>query len=101
MMAALYFLLAYVLVMLIPGDRRQRIFMLLLALDHAGLAILTLGGCKSYEMISSALWSLELQGKFFGRIGRPIVDFGAYLLGSKNHCRASYVWQSSLYEALT
>jgi hypothetical protein len=36
-----------------------------------------------------------------GIVFRPIVDAGAYLLGSKNHCRASYVWQSALYSALT
>jgi hypothetical protein len=79
---------------------RQRIFIVLLALDHFVLALVTLGGCKGYEMISSALYSLELDRKVMGIVFRPIVDAGAYLLGSKNHCRASYVWQSALYESL-
>jgi len=77
---------------------RQRIFILLLAWDHMLLATVTLGNCKSYEMISSALWSLELDHKLIGRIFRPIVDACAYLLGSKNHCQNSYEWQTKIYD---
>lgn len=72
--------------------------MVLLAWDHALLATFTLGKCKPYEMISSALWSLELDGRMVGQLFRPIVDAGAWLLGSKDHCRESYLWQQHIYK---
>lgn len=96
-MSKLEVLYLYILVMLILPNRRVRIFQILLALDHFALAIFTAGDCKPYEMISSALWSLELDKKWVGRIGRPIVDFGALLLGSTNHCFKSYTWQKNIY----
>lgn len=68
------------------------------ALDHAVLAIVTLGKCKQYEMISSALWSLEMDRKVMGIIFRPVVDKLLRPLGA-NHCYSSYMWQLSLYEA--
>lgn len=80
---------------------RQRIFIVLLALDHFVLALLTLGNCKHYEMISSAMWALEADGKLVGQMGRPTIDALAYLLGSKNHCSESYLWQSHLYKGAT
>lgn len=78
-----------------------RIFMILLAWDHCILATFTLGKCKAYEMISSALWALEADGKWAGRVFRPVVDGGAYLLGSKRHCFESYMWQIKIYEGTT
>lgn len=76
----------------------SRMFIVLLALDHAILATATLGNCKPYEMISSALWSLELDGKWVGIVFRPIVDF--FLSPrQRNHCRESYEWQEHIYKA--
>jgi hypothetical protein len=73
--------------------------MVLLAWDHCILATGTFGKCKPYEMISSALWALEADGKLMGRIFRPIVDVCAYLLGSRQHCFNSYTWQLHLYNS--
>jgi len=77
----------------------SRSFIILLALDHMIMALATLGNCKPYEMISSALWSLELDGKRMGIVFRPIVDF--FLSPrQRNHCRQSYEWQAHIYKAL-
>ena len=74
---------------------QQRALIIIWALDHALLAIFTLGHCKPYEMISSALWDLELHGKAFGHL-RPVVDFALRPLG-KDHCQRSWEWQRDLY----
>jgi len=77
----------------------SRSFIILLALDHLILAIVTLGGCKPYEMISSALWSLEKDYKLTGIWFRPLVDL---ILSprTRDHCYQSYMWQKHIYEVL-
>lgn len=72
---------------------KQYILAFLLRLDNAALVILSWGKCKPGEWISSALWSLECDGKFFGKVFRPCVDF---LFGA-NHCRNSYLAQKHIY----
>lgn len=73
----------------------SRPLLVFLAWDHAVLATLTLGKCKPYEMISSAAWDLELDGKFFGFL-RPAVDFVLRPIGP-NHCENSWKWQRHIY----
>jgi len=75
---------------------RKRLLMIFWALDHFLLALGTLGNCHSYEMISSALWSLEKDRKVIGRVFRPVVDFLLLPLGP-NHCQNSYEWQIEIY----
>ena len=76
----------------------NRTFIVLLSWDHAILATATWGNCLPYEMISSALWSLELDGKRMGIVFRPIVDL---ILSprTRNHCRQSWEWQQQIYKA--
>ncbi len=76
----------------------SRSFIIILAMDHMILAIVTLGNCKPYEMISSALWLLDANGKFFGRTLRPIVDL-CLSPRTRDHCYQSYVWQQHIYKA--
>jgi hypothetical protein len=77
---------------------RARLLIILWAWDHAILATVTLGKCLSYEMISSALWSLETDGKLLGIVLRPIVDFAARCIGAgHDHCLNSYLWQQKIY----
>jgi hypothetical protein len=75
----------------------HRILIIFWALDHFLLTLITLGNCKSYEMISSALWSLELDNKILGVALRPLVDFILRPLGP-NHCQNSYEWQQQIYK---
>jgi hypothetical protein len=77
---------------------QARALMILWAIDHLLLALVTLGNCRSYEMISSALYSLELDRKMVGVVFRPLVDLLLRPLGP-NHCRNSYEWQQNIYKA--
>jgi len=66
----------------------RRILNFLICLDQILLSILTLGDSAPDETISSCLWRLEQQGKFF-RFFRPLVDF-VFWPFQKDHCRRAY-----------
>ncbi|MCC6199612.1 MAG: hypothetical protein IT466_02425 [Moraxellaceae bacterium] len=68
---------------------KQRLLLILIALDIFVLACITLGGSRRNETISSCLFTLERDGRLIGRIGRPVVDW-AFSRLEKNHCAASY-----------
>lgn len=73
---------------------KQVMFSFLLRIDVLLLRVISLGNCKPGEWISSALWSLELDGKLAGRLFRPCVDF---LFGA-GHCRDSRLSQHDIYK---
>lgn len=77
---------------------KQRILIALIALDSLALAIITLGYCKRGETISAALWSLEKNGKFMGRIFRPVIDW-LFTWIERDHCRLSWLAEKHMYEA--
>lgn len=54
---------------------KQRLLTILVALDVFAFALLTLGNCKRNETISAAAWSLELDGKWQGKLFRPLIDW--------------------------
>ena len=78
---------------------QERFLILFWAWDHALLATVTLGKCKPYEMISSALWSLEQDGRVIGQLLRPVVDVATFVFTGPDHCRKSYEWQIQIYKA--
>lgn len=72
------------------GDRvKRRILNLLIALDQLAWVLLTLGNGMPDETISAALYRMELQGKWAGRLFRPVVDV-LFLLLERDHCRLSW-----------
>lgn len=73
----------------------SRTLILLLALDHLALAVLTLGNCKPGEYISSAAWSLKLSGKRRGHVSVAFID-GLFYFVQKDHCAQSWLYQRSL-----
>ena len=75
---------------------KHRILIILIALDHLALALLTLGNCVRGETISAALWSLERDGKWPGRCIRPLVDALFYPL-ERQHCQACWKAERYLY----
>jgi hypothetical protein len=77
---------------------QSRLLIILIALDHLALALLTLGHCVRGETISAALWSLELGGKWPGRLGRPLVDALFYPL-QRQHCQQCWQSERHLYAA--
>jgi hypothetical protein len=72
---------------------RRRGLIVFCALDHIILVAFTVGNCQPYEQISSALWTLEQDGKVLGRIFRPVVDFLLAWLES-GHCER--VWKAEM-----
>lgn len=77
-------------------ETRQRLLILLIALDHLALVLITLGGCKRGETISAAAWTLEQNGKFFGRMFRPMIDALFYVI-EKDHCLQSWLAERHMY----
>ena len=68
----------------------RRIKNLAVAVDQLAWVILTLGNGMPDETISAALWRMESQGKWAGKLFRPVVD--ALFFFDQNHCLSA--WQS-------
>ena len=68
---------------------KRRLLNFLITLDQLLFSILTLGDAAPDESMSAAAYRLELQGRFFGRVFRPLID--ALFFFDANHCAASYL----------
>lgn len=66
-------------------------------LDVQVLWLVTLGRARPGETISSAAWSLYMDGKWQGRVLVPVIDF-LFRPWMTEHCRKSWTWQKHLYE---
>ena len=75
---------------------RQRILIVLIAVDHLAFALITLGHCKRGETISAAAWALERNGKLQGRIFRPFIDW-LFTWIERDHCQVSYEAEKHIY----
>ena len=84
--------------MLAALELRKRILITLNAIDHLVLVLLTLGNCHRGETLSAAAWSLEQDGKFFGRVFRPLIDTLFYFI-EKDHCRESWLAEFHMYRS--
>lgn len=72
---------------------KQRLLNLLIALDQLAWVVVTLGKGHPDETISAAAWRMEQQGKWAGKVLRPLIDILALVLTlgwDKNHCRTAY-----------
>lgn len=69
---------------------KGRILRILVAIDVLVFALFTLGGAKRNETISAACWSLEGQGKWQGRVFRPLID---WLMSpfERDHCANAWL----------
>lgn len=75
---------------------KQRLLMVLVALDIFLFAMITLGHCQRGETMSAAAWSLELRGKLQGRIFRPVIDW-LFSWWKPGHCAAAWRYEKDLY----
>lgn len=66
-------------------------------LDVQVLRLVTLGRARPGETISSAAWSLYMDGKWQGRLLVPFIDL-LFRPWMRDHCRKSWLWQRDLYE---
>jgi len=69
---------------------KRRVLNLLIAIDQLAWVILTLGNGQPDETISAALWRMEGQGKWAGKLFRPVVD--ALFFFDPHHCLKA--WQA-------
>lgn len=75
---------------------KRRILCIIVALDIFLFAVATLGGSKRNETASAAAWSTELDGKWAGRIFRPLIDW-MLSWAEKDHCRRSWELERHTY----
>ena len=68
---------------------KQRLLNLLIAVDQLLWVVFTLGKGHPDETISAAAWRMERQGKWAGRILRPLIDVLFWPL-ERDHCRKSF-----------
>ena len=74
---------------------RLRLLRILIALDIFIFAVLTLGDARRNETISAAALSLELDGKWQGRLFRPLIDWLMTLI-ERDHCFQSWLAENPL-----
>ena len=67
---------------------KRRILNILIALDVFLFALACLGNVRRGETASAAAWSLELDGRWQGRIFRPLI--AALFWFDTEHCRGSH-----------
>lgn len=68
---------------------KQRLLNVLIALDQLIYVLITLGKGSPDETLSAAAWRTEQNGKFFGRVFRPVIDL-MFLPFEREHCRVSF-----------
>jgi len=64
-----------------------RILNILISLDQFVFSVITLGGSNPDETMSAAAYRLEQQGRWQGRLFRPLIDMLFFF--QKDHCRKS------------
>lgn len=67
-----------------------RLLHMLTALDQFLFCWLTLGKAYPDETASSAAWRLEMQGRWQGRLFRPLIDWLLTWV-ERDHCRLAYL----------
>ncbi|MDD3965332.1 MAG: hypothetical protein PHD99_04790 [Candidatus Moranbacteria bacterium] len=65
-----------------------RLLNILYVLDCLVLMVVTLGGAKVGETISSAACSLDMDNKWLGRVLRPLIDTLFWF--DEDHCAQAY-----------
>lgn len=68
----------------------------LLWLDIKILWVVTFARARPGETISAAAWSLEGDGKWQGKVLRPLIDALFYFV-QKDHCAQAWQWQKHIY----
>ncbi len=69
-------------------DALRRIINVLICIDQLTFALITLGSSAPDETLSAAAYRLERQGRWPGRIFRPLID--RIMFFDPHHCRRAY-----------
>ena len=68
---------------------KQRMLNIGIAVDQLLYVLLTLGAGSPDETLSAAAYRTEQQGKFLGKVFRPVIDC-LFSLFEKQHCLSSF-----------
>lgn len=68
---------------------KQRLLNFCIAVDQLLYVLLTLGTGSPDETLSAAAYRTEQQGKFLGKVFRPVIDF-LFSLFEKHHCLQAF-----------
>ena len=68
---------------------KRRLLNVGIAIDQLAYVLLTLGAGSPDETLSAAAYRSEGNGKWLGRIFRPLID-ALFLPFERNHCRIAY-----------
>ena len=66
----------------------QRLLNFLITVDQCFFSVVTLGKSSPDETMSAAAWRLERDGRWAGRVFRPLID-GLFFF-DPDHCRLSF-----------
>ena len=66
----------------------RRLLNLGIALDQLAWVIVTLGHASPDETMSAGVWRMEQQGRWQGRVLRPVID--ALFFFDPDHCRKAH-----------
>ena len=72
---------------------KRRVLNILICLDQLAFSLITLGHASPDETISAGLYRMETQGKWAGRLFRPIVD--ALFFFDRHHCLKAWCAERS------
>ena len=68
---------------------KQRLLHIGIAVDQLLYVLLTLGAGSPDETLSAAAWRTERDGKWLGRVFRPLIDL-LFLPFERGHCRSAF-----------
>jgi hypothetical protein len=69
---------------------KRRLFNFMIAVDQLVWNIITIGHSSPDETVSAGCWRMEQEGKWQGKLFRPIIDLVFYKI-EKEHCRKAYL----------
>ena len=76
---------------------KPRLLALAVAFDCLALSALKMGDHYRGATISAECWKLEQEGKWRGKIFRPVVDF-LFLWDEPNHCASAWLGEAYIRE---
>jgi len=88
--------LTFVIFAVANGDFAKRLIRWLTAFDILVFSLVTFGMAKRNETISAVSWVLEVDGRWQGRVARPVIDWMLSPL-EKNHCYVSWLAERNKY----
>lgn len=73
---------------------KHRLLNIAIAIDQLAWVLLSFGNGHPDETLSAAAWRMESEGKWAGRILRPVID--TLLWFDRDHCRNA--WLAEIYQ---